>query len=65
MPRPCLNHGCSNEVDDGDPKEFCVPCETLVLVDANNGLTAFVRYLGLEAEFVVWCAEHGQPNPHE
>ena len=38
---------------------YAVRSETVSIVDEANYL------LRMEAEFIRWCEEHGQPHPHE
>lgn len=47
------------------PDDLCPGCQARVRIQTDRLLEDIGHMLGLEAEFVRWCAEHGQPNPHD
>ena len=64
-PRPCRNIVCDQQVGAWSPHEFCTGCMAQ-LVEMRGELDKLEQvWLSLEDEFVTWCAEHGQPHPHE
>lgn len=55
---------CDNVLPD-NADDLCSRCQQFVHFEAVRGLATIDHLLGLEAEFVQWCADHGQPNPHD
>lgn len=63
--KECASENCQNRMADDYSEALCGVCQSQAHLDALRGLAAFERVLCLEAEFVQWCADNGQPHPHE
>lgn len=58
--------GCRKELTHGNTTGLCYVCSSALAHDQHELIERELpAFLGLEAEFVAWCAAHGYPNPHD